>query len=430
MTTDVDPRRLVPRTDAVLADPAVRAAVERLGAAVVKRAVAAAQEQVRSGALSPADVVAAALSALPASLEQHPTGAQRDRGRAAHQPRPGAAVVRRRRGAARRGRIHRRRVRPGDRPPGPPRSRHPRRLGRRGAGRRGRPRRQQRRRRPGPRHDGARRRPRGGGQPRRDGRDRRRVPAARPDRLDRRPAARGRHHQPHAPGRLRRRGRCRTPVACSRCTRATSGWRGSPPPSTSPTWPPSAYPWSWTSAADCWRRTRCCPTSPTPTPRCAPARRWSRPAATSCSAGRRPAWCCGRRRARRAVAPAPAGPGAAGGQDHPGGPGGDPARSGHADLAGAARGSGRAAPACGTARGRARRAGVEAEVVPSDGAVGGGGAPGLVLAGWAVALPEACGRAAAAGRTGRGRPGRAGPMPARPALRAGRMTTRSSGAPC
>jgi L-seryl-tRNA(Ser) seleniumtransferase len=68
VTADVDPRRLVPRTDAVLADPAVRAAVERLGVAVVKQAVAHAQEQIRSGVLSPADVVAAALSALPATL--------------------------------------------------------------------------------------------------------------------------------------------------------------------------------------------------------------------------------------------------------------------------------------------------------------------------------------------------------------------------
>jgi L-seryl-tRNA(Ser) seleniumtransferase len=34
-------------------------------------------------------------------------------------------------------------------------------------------------------------------------------------------------------------------------------------------------------------------------------------------------------------------------------------------------------------------AGVEAEAVPSDGAVGGGGAPGLALPGWAVAVPEA-----------------------------------------
>jgi L-seryl-tRNA(Ser) seleniumtransferase len=33
-------------------------------------------------------------------------------------------------------------------------------------------------------------------------------------------------------------------------------------------------------------------------------------------------------------------------------------------------------------------AAVGGEVVPSDGAVGGGGAPGLVLPGWAVALPS------------------------------------------
>ena len=33
---------------------------------------------------------------------------------------------------------------------------------------------------------------------------------------------------------------------------------------------------------------------------------------------------------------------------------------------------------------------VGGEVVPSDGAVGGGGAPGLALRGWAVALPEEC----------------------------------------
>ena len=35
-----------------------------------------------------------------------------------------------------------------------------------------------------------------------------------------------------------------------------------------------------------------------------------------------------------------------------------------------------------------RAAGVEADVVPSDGAVGGGGAPGVALPGWALALAE------------------------------------------
>jgi L-seryl-tRNA(Ser) seleniumtransferase len=37
------------------------------------------------------------------------------------------------------------------------------------------------------------------------------------------------------------------------------------------------------------------------------------------------------------------------------------------------------------------------EVVPSAGAVGGGGAPGLELPGWAVALPETCAAALRAG---------------------------------
>jgi L-seryl-tRNA(Ser) seleniumtransferase len=62
-----DLRRSVPRTDAVLAEPAVAAAVERLGRGLVKAAVAAAQERVRRGELDPADVAAAALDALPAA---------------------------------------------------------------------------------------------------------------------------------------------------------------------------------------------------------------------------------------------------------------------------------------------------------------------------------------------------------------------------
>ncbi len=62
-----DPRRSVPRTDSILADPAVRAAAERLGERLVKAAVAQAQARCRSGELEPAHVVAASLSALPAS---------------------------------------------------------------------------------------------------------------------------------------------------------------------------------------------------------------------------------------------------------------------------------------------------------------------------------------------------------------------------
>jgi L-seryl-tRNA(Ser) seleniumtransferase len=61
----VDPRRHVPRTDVVLADPRLVAAREVLGAALVKQAVARAQELARSGAISPAGVADAAAAALP-----------------------------------------------------------------------------------------------------------------------------------------------------------------------------------------------------------------------------------------------------------------------------------------------------------------------------------------------------------------------------
>ncbi|GAA2852851.1 L-seryl-tRNA(Sec) selenium transferase [Pseudonocardia halophobica] len=60
-----DPRRAVPRTDAVLADPRLAEAIHRLGRALVKRAVAGAQQQARAGAITPAEVAEAALAALP-----------------------------------------------------------------------------------------------------------------------------------------------------------------------------------------------------------------------------------------------------------------------------------------------------------------------------------------------------------------------------
>lgn len=60
-----DARRLVPRTDAVLAKPAVAQAISRLGREAVRTAVQQAQEEVRAGRIGPDDVVDATLAALP-----------------------------------------------------------------------------------------------------------------------------------------------------------------------------------------------------------------------------------------------------------------------------------------------------------------------------------------------------------------------------
>jgi L-seryl-tRNA(Ser) seleniumtransferase len=62
----VDPRRFVPRTDSVLADPRLAAAAQRLGRARVKAAVTEAQRQARLGKITPAEVTEAAVAALPA----------------------------------------------------------------------------------------------------------------------------------------------------------------------------------------------------------------------------------------------------------------------------------------------------------------------------------------------------------------------------
>jgi L-seryl-tRNA(Ser) seleniumtransferase len=65
--TRVDPRRQVPRTDTVLAEPRIAAAAERLGRGLVKAAVVAAQDRARRGEL-PVEheaVVGAVLAALP-----------------------------------------------------------------------------------------------------------------------------------------------------------------------------------------------------------------------------------------------------------------------------------------------------------------------------------------------------------------------------
>ena len=60
-----DPRRAIPRTDALLASPPLAAAVERLGRTAVRTAVTAAQSRARRGEIRPDEVAGAALAALP-----------------------------------------------------------------------------------------------------------------------------------------------------------------------------------------------------------------------------------------------------------------------------------------------------------------------------------------------------------------------------
>jgi L-seryl-tRNA(Ser) seleniumtransferase len=63
----VDPRRRIPRTDTVLADPRLLHATAMLGRGRVKQAVTAAQERARRGEVDPAAVADAAVSDLPAT---------------------------------------------------------------------------------------------------------------------------------------------------------------------------------------------------------------------------------------------------------------------------------------------------------------------------------------------------------------------------
>ncbi|SCF12741.1 L-seryl-tRNA(Sec) selenium transferase [Micromonospora viridifaciens] len=63
---DADPRRRVPRTDALLADPALAAAAGVLGRDRVKAAIVRAQQRARRGELAPDAVRDAALADLPA----------------------------------------------------------------------------------------------------------------------------------------------------------------------------------------------------------------------------------------------------------------------------------------------------------------------------------------------------------------------------
>src|SRR6478672_1963649 len=60
-----DPRRLVPRTDTVLADPRLVEAARRLGRDTVRAGVHAAQERARAGTIAPAQVAEAVLASLP-----------------------------------------------------------------------------------------------------------------------------------------------------------------------------------------------------------------------------------------------------------------------------------------------------------------------------------------------------------------------------
>ncbi|MGW2647321.1 L-seryl-tRNA(Sec) selenium transferase [Streptomyces sp. NPDC001393] len=60
-----DARRRIPRTDHLLSDPRLAAAVDRLGAGVVKAAVRAAQERARQGGIPPEQVSETALALLP-----------------------------------------------------------------------------------------------------------------------------------------------------------------------------------------------------------------------------------------------------------------------------------------------------------------------------------------------------------------------------
>ncbi len=62
-----DPRRRIPRTDAVLTDPRLAEAAARLGTPLVKQAVLDAQSLARQGGLDPAQVPEAAVAALPSA---------------------------------------------------------------------------------------------------------------------------------------------------------------------------------------------------------------------------------------------------------------------------------------------------------------------------------------------------------------------------
>jgi L-seryl-tRNA(Ser) seleniumtransferase len=67
VTSEADPRRRTPRTDVVLADPRLREAAGRLGRGLVKDAVTTALQRVRDGELTGDEVVERVVAALPAA---------------------------------------------------------------------------------------------------------------------------------------------------------------------------------------------------------------------------------------------------------------------------------------------------------------------------------------------------------------------------
>jgi L-seryl-tRNA(Ser) seleniumtransferase len=66
-TQDGASRRQIPRTDVLLADPRLAAAEPRLGRPLVKAAIARAQQRARSGEIGPEEVADAAVAELPAT---------------------------------------------------------------------------------------------------------------------------------------------------------------------------------------------------------------------------------------------------------------------------------------------------------------------------------------------------------------------------
>ncbi|MCO8271119.1 L-seryl-tRNA(Sec) selenium transferase [Actinoplanes sp. TRM 88003] len=93
----VDPRRRVPRTDTILADPRLTAATATEGRAAVKAAVVATLQRVRDGELEPEAVIDAVLATLPGGLRPvlNATGVvlHTNLGRAALSPAAREAVV-------------------------------------------------------------------------------------------------------------------------------------------------------------------------------------------------------------------------------------------------------------------------------------------------------------------------------------------------